>query len=241
METEILEDIGLTNGEIKVFLTLLELGEANANPIKKKTHMQNSVVHLCLNNLIDKGLVNYIEKGKRRYYRATNPENLINFLDEKKRRLKEILPALINKQKEQSKYEVHIYEGEKGLKTVHEDILKDLRKGGEFFVLGAPKEAHDKFEPYFLDFHKRREKLGIKLKGIYKKDSKEYAEKRKGMKFTSIKYLPEQLNSPMWITIYKNKTILFVVGDLLLGIVIENKTIADNFKEYFNLIWKVSK
>ena len=54
-------------------------------------------------------------------------------------------------------------------------------------------------------------------------------------------YLPEQLNSPMWITLYKNKTILFVVGDILLGIVIENKTISENFKEYFELIWNISK
>ena len=172
---------------------------------------------------------------------ATSPKHLIDFVDEKKRRLQEILPQLLEKQKEETNYKVHIYEGEKGLKAIHEDILYDLKKGEEFLVLGAPKEAHDKFEPYFLDFHNRRLKKGINLRGIYKKEAKEYAEIREKMKFTQVKYLPEELSSPMWITIYKNKTILFVVGNILLGIVIENETISKNFKEYFELIWKIAK
>lgn len=113
METEILEEIGLTKGEIKVYLALLELGESSAGPIKKKAKLQNSVVHLCLGNLIEKGLVSYVEKGKRRFYTATEPEKLLGFLDEKRRRLQEALPELIRKQKEQAKYRVNIYEGKK--------------------------------------------------------------------------------------------------------------------------------
>ena len=241
METEILENIGFTKGEIKIYLALLELGETNAGPIKKKTKLQNSVVHLCLGNLIEKGLVNYVAKGRRKFYTASAPENLIDFLDEKKRRLQEILPVLIKKQKEQAKYKVNIYEGQKGLKIIHEDILKDLKQGEEFFVLGAPKEANEQVEPYFLDFHKRRVKEKIKLKIIYKGDVQEYAKTREQMRFTEVKYLPKNLNSPMWITIYKNKSILFVVGDILLGIVIENETISKNFKEYFELLWKIAK
>jgi sugar-specific transcriptional regulator TrmB len=241
MDTDILREIGLTEGEIKVYLALLEIGETNAGPIKNKTKLQNSVIHLCLNNLIQKGLINYVEKGRRKFYTATNPKHLIAFIDEKKRRLKAILPSLLAKQKEDSKYSVHIYEGEKGLKSIHEDILNELNKNEEFYVLGAPKEAHDKFEPYFLDFHKRRIKKGIKLQIIYKKEAIDYGKKRKEMQFTKVRYLLDELSSPMWITVYNDKIILFTVGEVLLGIVIENSTISKNFKEYFYLIWKITK
>ena len=241
METEILEDIGMTQGEIKVYIALLELGETTAGFVKKKTKLQNSVVHLCLGNLIDKGMVSYVEKGRRRFYAATEPEHLLRFLDEKRRKLQEILPALIQKQKEQTKYKVSVYEGKKGLKAIHEDILSDLKQGEEFFVFGAPKEANEQFEPYFLDFHKRRVKEKIKLKIIYKKDVKGYAKTRERMRFTDIRYMPEGLTSPMWITVYKNKSLLFVIGDIFLGIVIENDVIANNFKEYFNLLWKIAE
>lgn len=241
MDIEILEDIGLTRGEIKVYLAMLELGESSAGPIKKRTKLQNSVVHLCLSNLIEKGLISYVEKGKRRFYTATKPKHLMDFLDEKRRRLQKILPELIRKQNNQIKYKVNVYEGIKGLKAIHEDILKELRLGKEFLVFGAPKEANEQFEPYFLDFHKRRVKNKIKLKIIYKKDVKKYAKLREKMKFTEIKFLPEKLSSPMWITTYNDKTILFIVGNILLGIVIENKIISNNFKEYFDLVWNISK
>ena len=46
MDTAILEDIGLTNAEIKVYLSLLELGTATAGPIIEKSCLQSSVVHM---------------------------------------------------------------------------------------------------------------------------------------------------------------------------------------------------
>ena len=241
MDTDVLEDIGLTSRETKVYLSLLELGETAAGPLKRKTGLQNSVIHLCLGNLIQKGLVNYVEKGRRRFYTATNPVHLIDFIEEKKRRIQALVPLLLERQKGAANYEVHIYEGAKGIKAILEDILRDLKRGEEFLIIGAPKEAHDLLEPYFLDFHKRRVKLGITLRSIYKKEARPYAEVRKKMPFTHVRYLPEHLSSAVWITTYKDKSILLMAGDIILGIVIQNRTIADNFKEYFELIWKMCK
>jgi sugar-specific transcriptional regulator TrmB len=110
MDIEILEDIGLSKREINVYVALIELGESNAGPLKHKTHLQNSVIHWCLNNLTSKGLVNYVKKGNRKYYQATDPENLIKFLNEKRRRLQDLIPQLIKKQGKQTTYQVHIYD-----------------------------------------------------------------------------------------------------------------------------------
>ena len=63
MDISILEDIGLTNAEIKVYLALLELGSSTAGPILEKSKLQNSVVHMTLNKLIDKGFVTFIKEG----------------------------------------------------------------------------------------------------------------------------------------------------------------------------------
>ena len=53
MDTKILEDIGLTNAEIKVYLALLELGVSGAGNIIEKSRLQSSVVHNTINNLIN--------------------------------------------------------------------------------------------------------------------------------------------------------------------------------------------
>ena len=49
MNTEILEDLGLTQSEIKTYLTLLELGSSTAGPILEKSNLQNSVVSSNIN------------------------------------------------------------------------------------------------------------------------------------------------------------------------------------------------
>ena len=52
MDTQILEDIGLTGSEIKVFLTLLELGSSTAGKVVGKSGLQNAVVHRAFHSLI---------------------------------------------------------------------------------------------------------------------------------------------------------------------------------------------
>ncbi len=91
MNTQILEDIGLTNAEIKVYLALLELGTATAGPILVNSELQNSVVHMTLNKLIEKGFVTSVKEGKRNQYQATNPKNISTYINEKKERFEELL------------------------------------------------------------------------------------------------------------------------------------------------------
>jgi len=63
MDLDILEDLGLTSTEIKVYLTLLEMGSSNAGIILQKSKLPNSTIHRDLNSLIEKGLVNFIFEG----------------------------------------------------------------------------------------------------------------------------------------------------------------------------------
>ena len=66
MDTKALENIGLTGAEIKVFLTLLELGSSFAGPIVERSGLQNAVVHRTLHSLSEKGIVTYVLEGKKK-------------------------------------------------------------------------------------------------------------------------------------------------------------------------------
>ena len=54
MDNTILEDLGLSNAEIKVYLALLRLGSSHAKPIIENTNLQGSVVFRALTSLINK-------------------------------------------------------------------------------------------------------------------------------------------------------------------------------------------
>ena len=85
MDTQILEDIGLTTAEIKVYLTLLELGSSTAGPIIEKSGLQNAVVHRAFHSLAEKALITTIKEGKINRYQAIEPKQLLNFIEEKKK------------------------------------------------------------------------------------------------------------------------------------------------------------
>ena len=66
MNAKILENIGLTDGEIKVYLALIKLGSSTSGPITDKSGVSRSKIYNILERLIQKGLVSYTIKEKTR-------------------------------------------------------------------------------------------------------------------------------------------------------------------------------
>lgn len=136
MDTSILEDLGLTQAEIKVYVATLELGQSSAGKILEKSQIQNSVMHRALNSLIEKGLISFILEGKRKTYKASDPENFHNFIDNKKKRFDEILPELKQKQKISNLNTFgEIFKGKRGINQMYQTLLNS--KGEEYNTFGG--------------------------------------------------------------------------------------------------------
>ena len=248
MHEEIFRKIGLTEGEIKVYLALLKLGEATVTPIGTESTVSKSKLYDILDRLIAKGLVGYITKNGTKYFAASDPAMILEYLSKKEHDIEEtrkqaekILPELSLQRATLGKKKIaEIYEGFHGLKAIREEMISTLKKGDEFLVLGAPKLANEKWEAWFLDFHKRRENRGVKMKIIYNSNAKEYGKIRSKFKLTQVKYLPSNLISPNWIDIYTDAVLFVVLLQEPLTFIIRDKSLADSFKEYFKIMWRVS-
>ena len=68
MNTEVLERIGFTKGEAKVYFALLELGESTIGPISKKSNVTVSKTYPILDKLTQKGLVTRVIKFKKNHF-----------------------------------------------------------------------------------------------------------------------------------------------------------------------------
>src|SRR3989344_6409490 len=156
MDITILEDLGLTNAEIKVYLALLELGNSTAGPIREKSGLQNSVIHRSLNSLINKGLINYVLESKRKIYQATNPENFLNFIDDKKKRFELILPELNRKQENAKELEkASMYKGVKGIKEIYNILINSSSK--EYLTFGGGNMCEERMgTEWWENLHTRR-------------------------------------------------------------------------------------
>ena len=89
MNLEILEQIGLTKTEIKIYLALLKLGQTTTTNIVREAEIHASKVYEFLDKLIQKGLVSYVIKSNKKYFTAASPVFLKEFMREKENKIKE--------------------------------------------------------------------------------------------------------------------------------------------------------
>jgi HTH-type transcriptional regulator, sugar sensing transcriptional regulator len=239
MDTKILEDIGFTNAEIKVYLALLELGTSTAGPILDKSGLQNSVVHMTLNKLIDRGFVTFVKEGKKNHYQAANPQHIINFINEKRERFQEILPELLLKQQTAKvKPEIITFRGIKGIKEL---LLELLDAGGkEHHTFGSVSKSLMLGDAWWLDYHKKRAIKGIKAKLLFNESLKSWKAESKYPK-SDIRYTKSGFE-PLTETIIRNDKIAIIIwSDKPLGVLIHQKEAAQSYDQFFKVMWESAK
>src|SRR3989338_942911 len=89
MDLEPLKKLGLTDGEIKVYLALIRLGETTSRPLVDESDVSASKVYAILDRLARKGLVSHIVKRKTKYFKAADPDRLLVYMKEKEAQLQE--------------------------------------------------------------------------------------------------------------------------------------------------------
>lgn len=241
-----LEQIGLNKSEIKVYLTLLKLGSSTTGPIISESRTANSKIYEVLEKLIQKGLVSHFIKENVRYYKATNPKMLIDYLEEKKlaiekekEQLNKILPTLMafSKEKEEDK-EAAIYSGHRGVKTAFTNLVDELNEGEEVHIMGV-YDFGEKFLHLALYFQKMRSNKKIKAKFLINPEARNIAKEFKKYPPVEIKYLPQGMLTPAIFLIYGDKVIINLAKEMTF-FVLKSKSAKESFDAYFNLLWKTA-
>lgn len=244
MDKEELKKIGLTDGESKVYLSLLNLGSTTVGPISKKAVISYSKIYEVLDRLIEKGLVSFIIKEKRRYFQAASPKNLLEYLDKKekeisdrKKSLQTIIPELEKLQELKANQEAEVFIGIKGLRSAYEKLTRGVTKNEEalFFTLHNEEysEQSNLFYNSISDISKRVKNRGIANQGL----KKSWFAKR--AKFLNIRFVDFPV--PGNIDIIRDKIMIVNWSPTPIGILIQSQTIADNFRDYFNQVWELAK
>ncbi len=244
MNTEILEEIGLTKSEISVYLALLELGSSSTGKIVDKSKASSSKIYEILDKLMQKGLVSFIIKSGVRYFEAAPPERIMDYMKEKeekftqqKNALKTVLPELELKQK-LSKYksEATIYKGIKGGETAFRKLINSMKKTDEWIGFVVYFE-NERYFNLLTKLHEWRASKGLKSRIIFHEDYRHQGEHREKLPHTQIKYMPDELKIPAVVNVAGNIVLLNVMSEDPVVFMIENKELADSFRSQFEKLW----
>ena len=99
MNKEILEKLGLSPNEAKIYLSLLEYGESGVADISTQAGVHRRNVYDSLKRLLDKGLVQQSLDTKENSYAPVDPSKLTEIIAEQSQQLEEVMPALNNSHK----------------------------------------------------------------------------------------------------------------------------------------------
>lgn len=247
---KLLEEIGLTKNEIKVYLALLERGVSTTAPIIKETGINTSKVYESLERLLKKGLVSYAIIHNKRHWQAEDPRQLSEFLNEEKNKIEEkqhrvdkLIPQLQSLKKLNPKpdAEYRIFEGIKGIKAAREEALDILKKGDTFYLILSTYPKYDNLNAYYYDFQKRRAKKGIKYKGIFNNLFKKSGANTGKLANSQVKFVVPEALAPTWTEIYGDTVAIGVMSKKPSVIIIKNEEVAKGYKELFNHLWKEAK
>ena len=239
---EQLEQFGLSLKEAKVYLASLQMGPASVQTIAEQAGIHRVSVYDILQSLIDKGFVNQIAQGKKRYLEALEPNLVLESLRLKEKTFFNLLPELKAVQsKGTHKPKVLYFEGRENVWKAYLDRIRHTMSNKENLVYGNSAELLRTYPKEYLEFTKERFSRGIRARIIVEKSAyglREAARAKEELR--DIKFLPEGKKFKSHTVIYGNRVMTLSWESMIL-VIIEDQANADNQRLVWELLWNSLK
>lgn len=237
---QILEEIGLSPNEVRVYLGVLELGKSTVSPIAKKAKVKRTYCYDILDSLVKKGLVTFVIKNNRRRYSAEDPRKLQYKLNNQLIIYQSVLPelTLLYNKEISGKPKVRFYDGEPEIAAMYEELAYISKVD----AVGSPLCIEQYFGKYLKKTIAQVMTENLRVRELiphgenhayyhpyYKKPYHEY------------RFLPAGVKLKTDMMLFENKVALVSYGKELHAVVIEDSNIVDTQKVLFEILWSSAR
>jgi sugar-specific transcriptional regulator TrmB len=230
-----LEYLGFTPNEVKVYLTLLRIGRSKAGRLAKECGLERTSTYNALQQLIRQGLVSFVIEANKKVFAAAEPSRIVDLFKEKEERAALIVPKLIGLKKfEREKETILKFKGYSGIKTVFNDILRSCREGSEYLAIGLEGQLSERMPTFAEIFVARKDEKKLHSRALVRASRKG----KKMSKYTKVRYVPQEVVSPININIYCDKVAMIMWSEIPEAVIIDNSQSAAAFRSYFEFMWK---
>lgn len=243
-----LKDLGFTPNEIKVYESLLKLGETPVGGIINDLKIHRQIAYNALDTLEKRGMISKTMKNKVYHFKIEDPEIIVENI-QKQELIAKRLSGLIKLEMGKTKIDnsIDVYNGKEGLRKCYLEMIKGLPTSG---VINVVQGAVSQYENALgADFIKNkldpiRTQKNIVSKLILSDDMRSEFQsfsKKINAKIRQTKYLPYNTIDPIMINVYDGHVMFSSVGKDLFAIVIKNEEFYKSYLDHFNVLWKMAK
>ncbi len=234
----ILQDIGLSAEQIRIYMALLSAVQASISEIAKITGLHRPSIYHQLPGLIERGLISQTQKGKRKLFVAESPEHLHNVIKRLDEKLDTSMPELM------SRYRVHdmqpmirYFQGPEGIRQAYEDLLSTIKKGDIVYRYESPQDykTYNKYKPreYYDRILTKRE---VEWLIITNDSQRDLRTKRYERLYKTVPHGAQRFTYDISQYIYRNK-VAFIDYKHEVVSIIESETFSDFQRKIFKLLF----
>lgn len=229
---------GLAAEELHIYKTLLKLKQATVLELSKTTAINRTTLYRVLDSLIEKGLVAKIHIKRKHYFMAERPKRLLEFSRAQEAKVRDLLPELLAIDEEASERpKIKFFEGKEGIRVLFDHLLEGRE---EILSFTYPDNTFGSV-PFMQDFVSRRIKLKVPTRLIAQDSAFARSRKARGpedlRQVKLVKHLP--LEAAYFIA--GNKVVMFSLKSWHVGVLIENRQIAQGLRMIFEAFWQSIK
>lgn len=245
--TSILTELGLSDFEQTIYLSLLREGQATARMLSARTTITRPSVYDQLKLLRGRGLVVELDIDGKTYFSPTPVETLdilmadrIDRLETGRATLKAALPAILaNNNLIQPK--IRFFEGRAGLQQLMKDMLwHDHIEILVFWPYTAMLEILG--EEFLTWFDERRQKRKITMRTLWPREEKKRVSHIFETDQADVKrrYFKKAQTTSMSYIIYQNKVMFLSSNQEAFGFIVDSAEFVALITMQFEVLWEIA-
>lgn len=239
----VLKKLGLSDKEIAVYTALLSLGSATVRQIADTAKVNRGTAYDILKSLMTDGLVSYVNKEKKHYFVAEDPNQLKALVSKQQERLNDVateleqhIPSLRSVHKRGGeKPVVRYFEGKRGIHALLSDVLATMDAADDkLYYVYSSSALRDQYRDAYPTYTDERieKKISVRAIAIGEGGATSGLDERK--------WLSKEEGSPTYTLIYAGHIAHIALDsvDQMVGVIIENEAMYRTHKMVFESLWK---
>lgn len=234
---------GLSKVEAEVYVYLLQkTSENGGSKIALGAGLHRQYVYIALEKLIGLGLVEPVTFGKHKKYKARSPLEIEKITRKRSIEANDLVHELNKISAIHNDQDFEVLQGAKQIQQYEMDYAYESVEGEEEFILGGHSEGFaDLMSDQLTEYLAEKNRKGIKVLYLGCENERDFYKTSIGLfpnqEYRFMKELPQGVTH---MTIRKDTVLFFSFLTPPLVYVIKSKTVAENYKQFFMMLWKMA-
>lgn len=241
---EMLLGFGLTQNEARIYLYLIERGlPMGGSKIALGTGIHRQYVYICLERLIGLGLAESVQNGKQKKYRGVSENQIEKIARRRVVEAESLVRELSTFSVVGHEQDFEVHQGNRELQNFEIDFAKQLREDDVQYVIGgATDHFYDAMEDRYDEFVEIINNKKFSTHYIGPEEELGALKKARGAHPGFIyRTLPDFPKGVLNTVIRGDSIAIYTFAKPPLVYVIKSRIVAENYKKYFDTLWKLAR